>query len=430
MAAYHPPDSRIYLAGGEPIGGLPDPSIYFIDTNAGSGGDTGVDLGWVRWRGAAASLQGPDGPRLYFASGLDAADPARALIRSVEVFDPAAGTVEVLASDPLPDELIGPPACWTTSGGRLYLIGEDFQSLAPTTGATWVFDPLAAPGQRWRNLEAELQYPRVEPAVAVLDRKIHVLGGMVMGIPYPVVEVLDLDEPQPAWSMEGIALLPRMLSYAGAVGIPEGSNSHLAGKILLAGGFGLATYIQSYLYDPATDHWQEYWPLGQDRCLQHALHYVHSPRGPELWAVGGYLYELYPNTEIFRLGSDPRGAHIGIRTDQDVHPAGSTLRVGLDLAGDRPASAVDCYAVMELSGLLYFLTVEPDFPSFTADPVPLFSNTPLPWDTTYSGPLLEVPLPSGMEPVSGTFYAGTFLTGTDEPAGGIAWTEFEVQESP
>nr|HPQ41770.1 hypothetical protein [bacterium] len=74
----------------------------------------------------------------------------------------------------------------------------------------------------------------------------------------------------------------------------------------------------------------------------------------------------------------------------------------------------------------FFITADPVFPTFTADPLPFFTNAPLPESLTYCGPLFEIPFPADMPALSGTFYAASLSSGTADFAGGFAWADFMV----
>ncbi len=423
-------DGKIYVASGIGFDNSLDPSIYTIDTVTGESADTGTDLSQGLLYPSVACLQDHDGYKIYFAGGTDLTTG----LRSVEVYDPATNTVSELTSDPVPESLAGVSAFYATANNKLYVIGS-WQFLEYWTGETWVFDPLAPAGNRWSNLNAELTVPRYSGAAAVIDNKIYTIGGYwaeqdgedVLEYVHMTVEVLNLSDPNPQWVYGEAADLPEPLIFNGAAAIPAGANVPHAGKIITSHGIRLSTGPEvTYLYDVAANTWESFIPMQITRYNRNPLVYVPSARGPEIWSVGGHFQWVHQNTEIYYLGTEPMAPWIGIRTDLNGIDAGATLHISLDLAGDSDATPVDCYIALEVAGLWFFLSTDPVFPTFTPDPAPFFTNVPLPYDLTYSGPLLQIPMPDSIGSFKGTFYAATLESGTGNLAGGLAWSDFMI----
>ena len=420
---------KMYQAGGSNAGGLlVEPSIYYTDTATGQSGDTGVDLATKRMYVTAACLDDHGREKIFFIGGVDATGN---IIRDVEVYDPVAKTISGLTQDPLPTEIDGIPGSAAVAGNKLFIIGlarmaEPFQN-----GRTWVFDPMAEAGSRWSILSTVLDSPRFFAATAVLDNKIYLMGGISQinqeeVILYPDVSVLDTTATAPQWLENSVTPLPEAMFFHAGVAVPRGTNVESAGKIFVCGG-GTATNGNVALwYDADTNTWNETWPLQNQRFLYGSLHLIPGARGPAIWTGGGHFGKVYSDTEIRYLGDNPTNCWVGVRTYPETVMPGCSLRMGLDIAGDTAATQVDCYIAMEIAGTFFFMTADPAFPNFTSDPLPLFAGAALPEDLVYCGPLLEIPFPSDLPPITGTFYAASLISGTADFAGGLASASFIV----
>ncbi len=353
------------------------------------------------------------------------------IMRAVEVYDPVDNTVVTLSEDPMPDEIDGVPGCFATAGNKLYIIGIARLNAPFQDGRTWVFDPMAEAGSRWSVLTTELPTPRFFGATAVMDDKIYLMGGIAQFSQteitvYDVVSVLDTTGASPAWNDDAVAPLPEPMFFHAGTAVPEGTNVARAGDVFVCGGMNWENGNVAYWYDSDTEKWDAARPLQNQRLLIDNLHLVPGARGPSIWAESGHFGRIHSDTEIRYLGNDPTDCWVGIRTYPETVMPGCSLRLGFDLAGDKAGTPVDCYVALETAGEWFFMTAEPAFPSFTAEPLPIFAGAPLPEDLTYCGPLFEIPLPADMPPLTGTFYAATIVSGTAELAGGLASATFTV----
>ncbi len=429
-AAFCEKTGRIYTATGVTRNYTPvDPKIYYIDPGANTSGSTGVSLAAGRMYCAAATLEDANGTGIYFVGGIDSSFQ---IVRDIEVYYPDSNTVTTLDTDPVPEDIQGIPGSTIVANNRFYWIGTGLTSPPWQTGDTWEFDPMASAGNRWRNLNADLIEPRFFAATALLDNKIYLVGGITQVNSSSVkvrktVSILDLSAATPEWDKASVSDLPDPLCFCAGTAVSRGSNVPLAGHILVAGGADFTGSVSpGYIYDPDKNAWQTYWPTKVQRLLNTQLLLIPSARGPEAWAFGGFYEDVARNFEIFHLGGDPTGAWINIRTNQGRIPSGCTFRLDIDIAGNPAADSVDCYIAMDLYGEWFFLATDPVFPTFTRDPAPFFSNVPLSEDVTYSGPLLEFPVPEGTSEISGSFYTATILSGTADLCGGLAWTDFTL----
>src|SRR5205823_2399885 len=127
---------------------------------------------------AVAVLTDSTGVRVYAIGGSSIDSVPTTRVRS---YDPVADAVTVLAADAWPVTTARIPGGYAVYNNKLYIFGG-FTSLG--TGAvftdTWQFDPMAASGQKWTQLNtANLNLGRGYMAGATLDGKIYAIGGDV-----------------------------------------------------------------------------------------------------------------------------------------------------------------------------------------------------------------------------------------------------------
>lgn len=433
---------RIYYSGGIPLtfdyGQQIDPKVYAINVRTGAAEETGAVLTTPRMYHATACLEGPNGPGIYFVGGLN---NRMSIARTVEVLDPHTNQMSTLEQDPLPEELDGIPGTAVVAENKLYIIGLALLSAPFQSGSTWVFDPAAAEGNRWANLNADLNTARFFSASAVLDGKLYVMGGIYQTDPnygqvLKNVEVLDLHASPLAWDDAAVPDLPYYLYYGSAIGVPTGLNAKMEDHIIVNAGapFSLSATnydVPCYAYHRETNTWRSYWPNQEYRMLTSQMLLVSQPHGPEVWLIGGYLSNvlgqyLSQNCEVLHLGPDSEDHWIGIRANQQLIPSGTTLTLALDFAADPLERALDCYIALEVAGAFYFLTAEPSYPNFTEEALPIFAEAVLPGDFTYSGAILAVPLPDAVPSTPATFYAATLYSGTADLASGLAWYDVTI----
>lgn len=428
-SAFCESDMRIYMAGGlTPEGQPADPSVYALDTVSHQSTDTGADLQAPRFYHATACLDDHGREKIYFIGGLNATG---GICSDIEVYDPVENTVSVLSSDPLPVEVDGIPGSYVTDGNIFYLIGLARLNAPFQTGDTWMFNPMADAGQRWSTLASTLDNPRFFAATAAMNGKIYLMGGISQvteteAYGHTTVSVLDTSAEPPVWDDTVVSPMPSAMFFNAGAAIPDGANVAAAGSILVCAGIDTSGGNSAYWYDPIADTWTATRPVQNTRMLTGNIHRVPMARGASIWVCGGHHQWVYSDTEILYLGDDPTDCWMGIRTYPETVVPGCCLRVGLDLAGDNAMTPIDCYLAMEVAGAWFFITADPAFPTFTADPLPFFTNAPIPEDLTYCGPLFEIPFPADMPALNGTFYAASLVSGTAEFAGGFAWADFIV----
>ena len=181
------------------------------------------------------------------------------------VYDVAADEWSALPALPI---AVGSPAV-AVAGGKVHVIaGRDAQTaidvplsesgpiiqvaVGGTLTAHQVFDPATG---KWEQAAALPNPPRDHIAVAVLDDKIHLLGGRVDDTDQNVAEHAVYDPTSDTW--ESAAPLPDTRS--------AGAASAIDGKIVFAGGecrpggeaFTPNAYDEAFEYDLASDSWTE-----------------------------------------------------------------------------------------------------------------------------------------------------------------------------
>jgi N-acetylneuraminic acid mutarotase len=166
-----------------------------------------------RNRAAADAIGG----KLYVVGGMQGCAPCTAL-STLEIYDPATDTWDTTAPG-LPTARTGPAA--TAIDGKLYVIGgADFG--VPAAGpqrnlffATLeVYDPAT---RSWDTTRAPMPTARREPAAAVLDGRLYVMGGTIAaGGVTAAVEVYD--PCTNTWSAASSLPAPRSSAVAGVVG--------------------------------------------------------------------------------------------------------------------------------------------------------------------------------------------------------------------
>lgn len=184
--------------------------------------------------------------RVYVVGGLG---PGGEAVGTVEVYDPGANRWETRA--PLPVALHHPAAA--VAAGRLFVIGGYTGGRISWTASDAVFqyDP---DGNAWTT-RAPMSDPRGALAVAVLNDRVHAVGGTSKGLS-PVHEVYDPATNR--WTLA--APMPTARDHLAAVAF-QGRLWALGGRTSFMG----TQYAAVEIYDPATDGWTPGTPLPDGR---------------------------------------------------------------------------------------------------------------------------------------------------------------------
>jgi len=226
-------DDRIYVAGGM----ISD----WVATNALEVYDTASDI----WRQAApmplpihhAGVAAANG-RIYVTGGYDdmgkmvRAEPDNS---RAWVYDPQTDTWSSIADLPAPRA----GHAMVTVGDKLYLVGGTGSGAAEV----WTYDPAT---DIWNTHSAPMSTLREHVPAIVVDGHIYVIGGRWNDVSTPAVEVYD--PTSDTWERKADLPTPRSAL----------SLALLDGRIHAVGGEDLATgctYGRHEAYDPQTDTW-------------------------------------------------------------------------------------------------------------------------------------------------------------------------------
>lgn len=264
------PDGGVFVDGGGPDGSNRDAEP--VDLGAVDGGtelDGAVGLG--AWLPLAPLGAGPRqetavvalGGEIYVVGGFDAAGTFGPV---VEAYDPHLDRWRRVADVPVRLHHANAAAV----GGRLYVLGflgAAFQE----DGRGWVYDPAV---DRWDPLPPlPPSRARGAAAVAVLDERIYLLGGLRRGLSVADVDVFDPADR----SFRPLPPLPSALDHLGA-GAIDGRIYAVGGR---AGGItGHTADLQ--IYDPGVGAWTPGSPMPTSRGG-----FAAAVLGASLYVLGG-----------------------------------------------------------------------------------------------------------------------------------------------
>jgi subtilisin-like proprotein convertase family protein len=312
-AGYHP-NGKLYMMGGRHgLDGQEDYPLRWIweyDPTANTWTRKTALLEGTQSRDrfvanmAVATLTDTTGVRVYAIGGTNVDSVPSNLVRS---YDPVADILTQQTGDAWPATPARLPGGWAVHDNKLYIFGG-FSSIANGgLGAvftdTWRFDPMAATGSKWTQLDS-MNLGRGYIGGAAVNGKLYAVGGDTWDTvtrtlsPVPNVEMLDLTQPSPVWV--NVAPLPDSRGDLGAWGYDSGSPYEIAGKVMVAGGNYPVPSANAYLYDTASNTWTT------------APAMVHATRNFARAQLNGYLYGFggYDYTD-----NTPNGANWNQRYD-------------------------------------------------------------------------------------------------------------------
>jgi hypothetical protein len=313
---YHPTSGRVYFLGGRE-GGETYGDVFYFNSATGTYTDTGVDMPVPVSNYDIALLNDGTQDGMYLFGGRPAAGGT---VNTTQVYYPATNTAaDLTGTDPMPLVATGtttPVAPYlAVHNNRAYVFGG-FENTVPPyhTADTWMFDPTAAAGSRWTNLNAPLNLARAYISTAVANGMIYAIGGDVFDgavlQSQQIVERLDTANVAAGWNDAAVADLPTPSSGVGgcdesrAFGFNTVSPfTEVAGKVILAGcgqweGGGASALTDTFIYDIAGNAWQSWEPLNEAR-RNHAgalIPYSQGTGTPGMWVWGGYMPDGATNT--------------------------------------------------------------------------------------------------------------------------------------
>lgn len=234
-----------------------------------------------------------DGERIYLAGGFvpppdDWEGEGQAPVtREMLVYDPDADTWSDGPDVPVATQHAG----FVPVGDLLYLVGGyDGSSFDPRSGTVWIYDPEA---EEWSE-GAPMPTPRGGLAYAVLDGRIHTIGGTA-----DAPGELDPDAHSPSAEDASVGTHevydPATDSWERRAPMPTPRNHHVAGAVdgriyVTAGREGDdLTMTVTEIYDPETDSWSEGPPLptGRSGVAEAVLDGRFYVFGGETFGAGG-----------------------------------------------------------------------------------------------------------------------------------------------
>jgi hypothetical protein len=296
------PDGRLFVTGGHISNDHGLPNVNVFDGTARS------------WQAAPAMLRGrwyptnttlPDGQVL----AIGGRDESGAVVTIPEVWNGTSWRQLTTASRELPYY----PRMFVAPDGRVFYAGEEPQSryLDVTGTGSWTNGPLRAYGS-WRGYGSAVMY---QPG------KILYVGGA--DPPTNTAEVIDLNQPNPAWTYTGSMAFPRR--QMNATLLPTG-------EVLVTGGTSgsgfndpAAGVHAAELWNPATGNWTTLASSAVTRVYHSTTlllldgRVLHTGSGDGGGSPNELNYEIYSPPYLFR-GARPSitGAPTGVGYGQTV----------------------------------------------------------------------------------------------------------------
>ena len=205
---------------------------------ADAGGDTrwqrlpDIGLGPVQESGAVV-LDGS----IYLVGGFD---EALGMLASAQRYDIALGTWSEVA--PLPRRVHHPNLA--SAGGKLYVLGALMDTQFNQLALCWEYDPMT---DTWSSIESMGAHARGAAAVATLDGRIYVAGGLRNG--QAVTDFSVYDPATGSWNHQ-LAPMPTGRDHLVAAAV-DGRFYAISGRSVALG--NLIGRVDAY--DPVTDTW-------------------------------------------------------------------------------------------------------------------------------------------------------------------------------
>jgi subtilisin family serine protease len=302
---YFPDNNRVYFLGGRcETDTITIGTVFYFDLASRTYVDTGVDMPTPvsNYQVVKVDFDGTANGAGFYIVGGRTQDGNRT--DAVQVYYPDTNTTNTIATDPWP---AGPtfkfPGGVVSANNKIYAFGG-FDAVQMYT-ETYEYDPQAAAGTRWTNLNANLPTPRGYIAAVAVGDLIYAMGGddFVAGTLTPITDTvrLDLTDLASGWQDAAVADMPEANGDAPGVYVDEGLLGGAGGGIFVIGGYWPVPgpYRWVFRYDIATDTWESFpnlaIPTPATGRRNQAAVYVHTPPieglgngEPGLWTFGGY----------------------------------------------------------------------------------------------------------------------------------------------
>jgi N-acetylneuraminic acid mutarotase len=280
-AAYFSGTGKIYVFGGRPVDSPPgnyNQNIYVYDPGANSWATASTTLTDTRVSNLqAAVLTGPSGPRIYlFGGSPSSGDPDPTPSDIVRVYDPVSGSLT--NADPWPQNPTAVPGGGAVFNNKFYLFGgfDPLTSGGITLDTIWEFDPMAAPGSQWSLKSTHMSLDRGYIGTVTIGNYIYLAGGSQWdGSALTNETILERYDPT-ANTISTMAPIPTGSSNWSAY--TDGT------KLYAAGGFFPTAIDITYIYDPASNSWTT-GPSMPQAVRNYASTQIDNN---QFYAIGGY----------------------------------------------------------------------------------------------------------------------------------------------
>jgi N-acetylneuraminic acid mutarotase len=210
--------------------------------------------------------------------------------------------------------------------GKIYVVGGFQQGLSFITPAVEEYDPVT---DRWRE-RAPLPGGLHHAGIGVVNDRLYVIGGFehsFLSIWSPLNTVHEYDPGTDRWTVRKPMPTPR-----GALAVAV-----LDGKLHAVGGYSRDGNTGAHeVYDPVTDTWSSRAPLPTARD-----HHAAAALGGRLYAIGGRLNRQYSQNLAVTEEYDPATDHWTRKADLPTPRSGITAAVAGDriyvFGGEAPA---------------------------------------------------------------------------------------------
>jgi len=287
---YYAPAKRIYFLGFRTTNDMTDGSIWYFDVATRTYVDTGTDMPVPVSNYQIAPLMDSTGLGFYIFGGRNS---LAQIVKDVQVFYPATGLTADITTDPWPGTT--PPGCVSLpANGVAVVANHAFVMGGLSTSAngcqdsqsaqTWVFNPVAAPGTRWKA-GPNLNVARAYVTPAVLNGTIYAIGGDTNsgGTLFAVPTVESWKPPAGGWNDAGVADLPVSPGCEESQAFSFTSGP-LANGIVLAGcGQWPNATPDTYFYSATSNTWSAVGALNEPRRNQAGVQV-----GSIMFILGGY----------------------------------------------------------------------------------------------------------------------------------------------
>jgi hypothetical protein len=296
LAVAYPANGKVYILGGRHRADGDDINSEWIYEYTPGGGSYTLKNARLdncryssRWTSnmAGGVLTDANGPRIYAVGGSNVDSVVTSTVR---IYNPVADSISLLTSDPWPANPPRLPGGYAIYNNKLYIFGGyDTKPTSTMYSDTWVFDPMAAAGSRWSQINsANLSTARGFIGGATLDGYIYAIGGnVVSGVvsttvtPQMVVERMNPNAGSPTW--QTMASLPTARGDLGVWAYDTGTGYEISGKIVVAGGRYPMPDSNAYVYDPVGNSWSAFTSM-----LRARRNVGYTQLNGMLYAFGGY----------------------------------------------------------------------------------------------------------------------------------------------